>query len=377
MHNNRFRLNNFTNLNEKVQRTKNTLNLDSDVVLSDDDEMDYIKIDRNNITIDGNGHTIDAKGSAGIFYIEANNICLKNIVFKNAKSCDGGAIVNKEGRLNIINCRFTDNGADFEGGAILNFADLKIEDSQFENNFCTLNGGAVNNKGIIKAFGCEFKENSTDNLGGAIINWKKTFLKDCIFESNHAQRDGGAINNQKGQFKILNCEFVKNTSNQNAGAIINLDEFDAYECEFRDNSANQSGGAIFNSFELRVFDCKFNGNHSEDYGGAVNNHNDAIALVDNCEFSKNSARCDGGAINTFGALKVDHSRLAENMANRCGGAFRAQKGSFLVIESEIEFEANDARNGSDYSAYAPAFITYNPEDICNLHYDYFCIPLDR
>lgn len=371
MHNKRFRLNDFTDLTEKLQRTKNTLNLDSDVCLSDDDEMDYIKIDRSNITIDGKGHTIDAKGRTGIFEIDANNVTLKNMVFKNAKSCDGGAIVNRTGRLNITGCRFTDNIADFEGGAILNLADLKIENTGFENNSCTLNGGAVNNKGVLKAFGCEFKGNSTDNLGGAIINWKRTFLKDCIFESNHARRDGGAVNNQKGQFKILNCKFAKNTSRQNAGAVMNLDELDVYGSEFVENTSEQCG-ALFNSFELRVFDCRFNSNQAEDNGGAINNHNDAIALVYGCEFKKNSAE-DGAAINNYGYLKIGNSRLGENKAGYQGGVLRAQKGGYLWIEESNEFAENDALC---YSAYAPDFIA-NYCDVNSCFYNYFCVPLNR
>lgn len=371
MHNRRFSLNDFTNLSENVQKTKNTLNLDCDVDLSDKDEMDYIKIDRSNITINGNGHTIDAKGNAGIFHVAANNVTLKNIVFKNAKSRDGGAIVNNGRQLNIIDCRFTDNSADFEGGAILNFADLKIENTSFENNSCALNGGAINNKGVLKAFGCKFNGNSTDNFGGAILNWKRTFLKDCIFKANRAERDGGAINNQKGQFKILNCEFEENTSELNAGAIINLDELDVYGSEFVKNTADQCG-AIFNNSELRVFDSRFNSNEAEDHGGAINNQNGALALVYDCEFKRNFA-IDGGAINNYGSLKIGNSRLSENKAGYKGGVLRAQKGGYLWIEESNEFGDNDA---SCYSAYAPDFIA-NYCDVPSYFYNYFCVPVGR
>ena len=355
----KLRLNDFTNLGNKVQKARNKLTLDSDVILSDDDEPDYIKIDRNNITIDGDGHFIDAKGKSGVFDIEANNVVLKNIVFKNANADDGGVIVNKSGQLNIVDCKFINNAAEFEAGAILNLANLKIENSQFENNLAKINGGAIVNKGSLKAFNCTFSGNSSNNLGGTLINWKKTFLQNCNFKANHAKRDGGAINNQKGAFKVIDCSFMENSSCESGGAIINLDELDIYDSSFCDNNAGQCGGAVFNNHELRISDCKFNNNHADINGGAINNHHGAVALVDGCEFGKNSANRDGGALNTYGALKIDNSTLSFNSAGYYGGAFKAQKYSYLLIESEIEFLDNDAEMGGDYSAYAPAYLTCN------------------
>ena len=38
------------------------------------------------ITIDGEGNTIDAKKSTGIFTVSADNVVLKNIIFKNSYS---------------------------------------------------------------------------------------------------------------------------------------------------------------------------------------------------------------------------------------------------------------------------------------------------
>lgn len=377
MHNKKLGLNNFTKLNEKVQKTRNRLALDSDMSLSDDDELDYIKIDRNNITIDGNNHSIDAKGKAGIFNVEANNVTLKNIVFKNAKSDDGSVIVNKTGSLNIINCKFIDNDAEFEGGAILNFADLKIENSKFENNVSGLNGGSINNKGILKAFDCKFNNNSSGNFGGAIVNWKKLSLRGCDFENNNAKRDGGAINNQKGIVVILNSKFNNNTSRENGGAIINLDELDVCGCEFDKNSADNCGGAIYNNFELRAGSLQFKNNESKIHGGAISNHNKAIALVDKCEFIENHAGEDGGAVNTFGKIKIENSNFTSNAALDCGGALRAQKNSYLYIEEDVKFGDNDAGMGGCFSAYAPAVINNNVEDIVSLHYNYFCVPLER
>ena len=370
MHNNRFKSNNFTNLNEKVQKAGKRLTLDSDIILSDGDELDYITVDRNNIVIDGNNHSIDANGKAGIFKINANNVTLKNIVFKNANALDGSVIVNQTGFLHIVGCKFIDNNAEFEAGAILNLADLKIENSIFENNSANLNGGAINNKGILKAFDCRFSRNSSQKLGGAIINWKKTFLKDCTFEANSAKMDGGAINNQKGLFKVLGCEFNENTSGVSGAALINLDEFDVYNCRFDKNTADEFGGAIYNSSELRAFASRFNENRSFD-GGAINNQKGAVGLVEGCEFNGNSANCEGGAINNYGTLKIKNSKLAKNKASHRGGVLRTHKDSYLWIGESNEFFDNEASN---LSAYAPAYVV-NYCDLGSYFYNYVCFPI--
>lgn len=370
MHNNRFKSNNFTNLSEKVQKAGKRLTLDSDIILSDGDELDYITVDRNNIVIDGNNHSIDANGKAGIFKINANNVTLKNIVFKNANALDGSVIVNQTGFLHIVGCKFIDNNAEFEAGAILNLADLKIENSIFENNSANLNGGAINNKGILKAFDCRFSRNSSQKLGGAIINWKKTFIKDCTFEANSAKMDGGAINNQKGLFKVLGCEFTENTSGVSGAALINLDEFDVYNCRFDKNAADEFGGAIYNSSELRVFASGFNENRSFD-GGAINNQKGAVGLVVGCEFKGNSANCDGGAINNYGTLKIENSKLAENKAGHHGGVLRTHKDSYLWIGESNEFFDNEASN---LSAYAPAYVV-NYCDLGSYFYNYLGVPI--
>lgn len=79
------KLNNYASLNNQIHDIENELILDSDIILNDDEDVDYLIIDKENVTIDGNNHCIDAKGKEGIFKINADGVTLKNIVFKNAK----------------------------------------------------------------------------------------------------------------------------------------------------------------------------------------------------------------------------------------------------------------------------------------------------
>ena len=61
------------------------------------------------VTIDGQGHVIDANYSSRIFHINANNVLLKNIIFKNSISNDTGAIYCNGTNITIMDCTFKDN----------------------------------------------------------------------------------------------------------------------------------------------------------------------------------------------------------------------------------------------------------------------------
>ena len=73
---------NFRDFDDLIHSGANEIVLDSDIILSDDEESEYldgIRLDVDNLIIDGNNHSIDAYGKARIFLIVANNIAIKNI----------------------------------------------------------------------------------------------------------------------------------------------------------------------------------------------------------------------------------------------------------------------------------------------------------
>ena len=79
-------------------------------VMSEGNYEDGIIISTDGLIIDGNNHKIDANSLGRIFIVEAKNVTLKNIVFVNGKTNGGGgAIVNYDVNLRIINCCFKNN----------------------------------------------------------------------------------------------------------------------------------------------------------------------------------------------------------------------------------------------------------------------------
>ena len=97
---------------------------------------------------------INANGKSKVFNVAAQNITLKNIIFVNGYSIDGGVLKNHSNNLIVENCKFKGN--------------------------CALNGSAVcNPEGNLKLIDCSFDENYAFGLGGALYNYAR-----CNIESS-------------------------------------------------------------------------------------------------------------------------------------------------------------------------------------------------
>ena len=132
----------FIDLDKKINGDLNK----SEILLDDDyvnenggypfkpSSTDGIFINRS-VIIDGQGHAIDANYSSRIFHINADNVVLKNIVFKNCVSNGGGAVFCNGTNITIINSTFIKNRIFDSDGAAINFKyDGMIINSTFIDN---------------------------------------------------------------------------------------------------------------------------------------------------------------------------------------------------------------------------------------------------
>ncbi len=290
-------------LNELIHSGK------KEIILNNYFYADSISIDVDNLTIDGKGNTIDARLSKNIFKINADNIVLKNITFKNVYSNDYSAISNDNKNLRIENC-------------------------VFENNRCiTVYGGAINNySGDISIVDTIFKDNVADysDNGGAIYNLEGNIhLKNCKFLNNKAGDCGGAIYNEKGNIDLTDCYFKGNTSSYlgetmmvwYGGAIYNKNGMmDIDGCEFIDNTAWGPGDAIFNESRINIKNSIFKGDSDD----IISNH--YFSSIESCQF-------ENSLINNSGII-------------RCSKSERDYINGFIVndggkILSEIKFYSSD------------------------------------
>ena len=192
----------FTDLKNAIDGATDTLTLDSDYKMTEDDVKDFqygIKINKN-ITINGNGYTIDANKLGTIFNVGYDVIfTLANVTLANANvDSEGGAIDISYGKLVFLkNVTFVNNSAQ-SGGAIYNDgASLNVSDCSFDNNVASYNdGGAIYNAGAsLNVSGCVFVNNSAERTGGAIYNYDGSgfTVSNSTFVNNNASNDCSAI----------------------------------------------------------------------------------------------------------------------------------------------------------------------------------------
>ena len=132
------KIRNFKYLDELIHSGTKEIVLDSDIVLGDGEESQYLKgirLDVDDLTIDGKGYTIDACRKVRIFHSTKDNITVKNITLKNGYQSLGGAIYNDEGCLNIIKSVFSKNRVKEHGCAIYNNGGkVTLDDVEFVDN---------------------------------------------------------------------------------------------------------------------------------------------------------------------------------------------------------------------------------------------------
>ena len=199
-------------------RGADTIALTQDITLRD--ELPAITSD---IIIEGNGYAISGDNRWRIFfnaggaltihdltmtkgyYVEGDLIINADSAFKiTAAQPLGGAIVNVDGELSIVNSSFNGNSADW-GGAIANWGELSIVNSSFSGNKAEWDGGAIVNGGELSIVNSSFSGNKALS-GGAILNFPVGELSiiNSTFSHNAAEVGVGAIFNYWGELSMVN-----------------------------------------------------------------------------------------------------------------------------------------------------------------------------
>jgi len=162
-----------------------------------------------------------------------------------------------------MNCTFSGNCAE-DGGAICNFYDdarPTIINCTFSGNCGAEGGGIWSYCGQPTIINCIFSGNSAsqfygyDAEGGAISSHDSdlTIVVNCIFSGNSSEDDGGAIYNLQSEFIIANCIFSGNTA-KDGGGIDSGDDI-ITNCTFWGNAAGDRGGAIYGSSYTIIANC--------------------------------------------------------------------------------------------------------------------------
>jgi len=231
------------------------------------------------------GETIlDGEGKEERILIIANKkgkVYIENIKFRNSK---GGAVYTKGGELIFTNCVFTNNSANYSGGAV--YGGSAFVNCTFTNN-SAYDGGAV--YGGSTFVNCTFTNNSADYRGGAVS--KGTTFICCNFYKNSA--------------------FYKNSLSEGGEGGASWEGEVFYNCLFHENSA-YLGGAIYHGdirdgeFVIDVINCDFYNNKAEKEGGAILCKEIGGAKIINSVFYKNTAGGESNDIKSESNLEIDY-----------------------------------------------------------------------
>ena len=334
-----------------------------------DEENTYkegILIENREISIEGGGHAICGRDSDSnavrVFNIKNSNVTLSNMLITSAScSGSGGAIsLDRYSSLVLRNVTFRDNsalGIYGEGGAIYAEGFLSIYDSVFEDNHASGTGGAVFAEvSLCNASSSRFTNNSANWYGGAVSSGASFIADSCIFDSNEAysgaafhyalcafSRDYAGSSLSRSNFTNNKAYFGGAFSSSTFKMIANTG------CSFISNQATK-GGVFYKSGRNNVYfdGCLIEDNSAETggivYDAAVLEFEPgfySVTSMDDCILSDNVASIMSSIIYGKSAnLYINNSRLY----NQVNKPIYNGIGNITVMNSYI-------------SPYCPDFIT--------------------
>ncbi len=247
---------------DSIQEAVNNANSSSTIYLTPGTYYQHgIEVNKN-LTFQGKGNAqdviIDGEKKNNLFSINSvSTVTFINITFINGKSPEWGGAINSEhgGKIYVDSCIFENNTAGVNGGAIA------ISGEQI-NHY----GTKITHKGYLKVNNSQFINNYAGHDGGAVCTyWGDTYIYSSVFRYNYAYRDGGAT--RTGVYStttVEDCIFENNTAREWGGALYNWPgELTVNNCTIANNTAGTKGAAIITSGPLEVTNSHITNNYGE------------------------------------------------------------------------------------------------------------------
>ena len=318
-----------------------------------------------------NGNVGDYGGAVDSNY---SLVVARDVVVENCSSgLNSGAFNVNYSTFEIVDSAFVGNSAQNLGGAIAigSGSQATISGSRFEGNSVAGSGGVfyVLGGSSLTVTGSSFTGNEANN-GGAIYADGAITLGDSTFESNVARQRGGGLYAFNCNVAVSNSEFLNNESNgTGGGAYICCGNAVFTDVEFVGNvvvgegidgqSDQATGGGVFlgdyyGAGSVGTFvNCEFTDNSSKHHGGAIENFRSSVTISGG-EFSGNSSE-KGGAISAAGegaTLTIENAEISGNTATTSGGGvYFAENAATLEITGST-ISNNSANNGGGVYAHA-------------------------
>jgi chitodextrinase len=230
---------------------------------------------------------------------------------------NGGGMYNYQSFLNVSNCIFKENEADFGGGMYNIYSLVSVTNCIFENN---IRGGGMYTRGsTVNVDNCVFRDNEAYKGGGMNHRGPSAVtVTNSTFEYNAAY-NGGGMWNYDSSLKLNNCVFRYNEGGDSGGGLYNSGSSPATvtNCIFENNSAAGGGGIHITWCEplVTITNCKFWNNIAGYYGGGIKIGGYSQVTVTDCVIGNNEANTAGGMFNGYSTVLVSNCTFEENVAD--------------------------------------------------------------
>lgn len=183
----------------------------------------------------------------------------------------GGALYADRCAITIVRCRFAENEAASEGGAIFAYGTLaKIAESEFVGNASHAAAAAsFHDESEAYVIECLFEDNASSSSGGALTFWISgpNLVDRCTFVGNTAAHEGAALWAEKiSSTFVRNCTFWGNGSPDGTVLAGN------YELTMVNTVvafSTQGPGVASNEDYVELACCDVFGNEGGDWVGAI------------------------------------------------------------------------------------------------------------
>lgn len=298
-----------------------------------------ILLDRN-LTIDGLGSTlltVSGNNASRIFNVAAGaSVRIGGLTIERGFGAsdipkrDGGAIINF-GALSLDDIVLRDSTASFRGAILFNEGTVDMTGGAVLGAFGT--EAIVNQEGSFTAVGTRF----ADNADGVFYNWATLSIADSAFEGNR-EITAAAIYNFgfDAETTVLRSTFTGNETTLAGGVIVNQgNTFRIADSVFAGNSAS-SAGAIKNfSGVMTIAGSTFSGNVARTFHGGAIENSGTLEIV-NSTISGNEAGWYGGAIYAWsGTATLRNVTITGNRVNLDGFGFENGAGIYLSGDAAI------------------------------------------
>ena len=330
-------------------------------------------ITNSNLTLDGCSFEGNVANIGGAIFSESkNNITIRNSMFisNHAKDCDSGhcyggvLFIDKDSRIVINDCNFTQNSADVGGVLNLIRSNAFITNSMFRNNKATESGGVVyveDDASVYVQNGTFISNSAKDggvlsisNENIALNTESRVVISGSYFSNNIASNDGAVIISDGNGLTFTESTFNENEADDDGGVayVRNNCTMKFMSCLFANNRVGDSGGAIYGRdySDITIINTTIKNCRADDSGGGVYMREYSGAYIENSTFTYNSAD-NGGAVFAWrnNDVKIDASIFENNQADTDGGTLYIRIQSNLTVLNCFFIRNRAVNNGNIFA----------------------------